>query len=138
MWALGTRSQRRKPVSLAWRPDGQGIDTCDFSQVGTSRSLILSLVLAVTFSNRSVVLASVQDGHTLSSEALPFEIRSCSWVERIQPVQEETNPTQFVSKSIDAYLPVLVDLSSVNRARKHVIDPPDDLFSLDKQSKLNM
>ncbi len=25
VWALGTRNPRRKPVSLAWRPDGQGI-----------------------------------------------------------------------------------------------------------------
>ena len=35
-------------------------------------------------------------------------------------------------------IPVIVDLPSVNRARKYIVDPPDDLFSLDKQTKLNM
>ncbi|CAF5031584.1 unnamed protein product, partial [Rotaria magnacalcarata] len=25
VWALGTRNQRKKPISLAWRPDGQSI-----------------------------------------------------------------------------------------------------------------
>ncbi|CAF4073945.1 unnamed protein product, partial [Adineta steineri] len=115
VWALGTRNQRKKPVSLAWRPDGQ--------------------VLAVTFSNRSLVLASVQDGHSLLTETLPFEIRSCNWIER---QQDENNHNEFESIPIDDYLPVLVDLPSINRARKHVIDPPDDLFSLDKQTKLNI
>ena len=93
-------------------------------------------VVAVTFSNRTLVLASVQDGHQLLSETLPFEIRSCKWIERIQGVQPEDN--QFKSVPIENYLTVLVDLQSINRARNHVVDPPDDLFSLDKQTKLNM
>ena len=92
-------------------------------------------VLAVTFSNRSLVLASVQDGHTLSSETLPFEIRSCNWIERAQGPQDDHH---FESVSIENYLPVLVDLPSINRSRKCVLDPPDDLFSLAKQTKLNM
>lgn len=96
------------------------------------------LVLAVTFSNRSLVLASVQDGHSLISETLPFEIRSCNWVERTIGQPDENNHAEFEFVPIDDYLPVLVDLPSVNRARKHVVDPPDDLFSLDKQTKLNM
>ncbi len=95
------------------------------------------IVLAVTFSNRSLVLASVQDGHTLLSETLPFEIRSCNWIERTHG-QQSQDDHQFESISIENYLPVLVDLPSINRARKHVIDPPDDLFSLEKQTKLNM
>ncbi|CAF0841430.1 unnamed protein product [Adineta ricciae] len=118
VWALGTRNQRKKPVGLAWRPDGQ--------------------VLAVTFSNRSLVLASVQDGHTLSSETLPFEIRACNWVERITGQKDENVHTEFETAPIDDYLPVLVDLPSSNRTRKHVVDPPDDLFALDKQTKLNI
>jgi hypothetical protein len=92
----------------------------------------------VTFSNRTLVLASVQDGHLLLSETLPFEIRSCNWVERTMPQQDENIHAQFESIPIDDYLPVLVDLPSVNRARKYIVDPPDDLFSLDKQTKLNM
>jgi hypothetical protein len=96
------------------------------------------LVLAVTLSNRSLILASVQDGHTLLSETLPFEIRSCNWIERTQGQQQQQDDHQFESVSIENYLPVLVDLPSINRARKHVVDPPDDLFSLDKQTKLNM
>jgi len=94
------------------------------------------LVLAVTFSNRTLVLASVQDGHSLLSETLPFEIRSCNWIERTIGQQQDDN--QFESISIENYLPVLVDLPSINRARKHIVDPPDDLFSLEKQTKLNM
>ena len=96
------------------------------------------LVLAVTFSNRSLVLASVQDGHTLLSETLPFEIRSCNWIERIQTQQQQQDDHEVESISIENYLPVLVDLPSINRARKYVVDPPDDLFSLEKQTKLNM
>jgi len=96
------------------------------------------LVLAVTFSNRTLVLASVQDGHTLLSETLPFEIRACNWVERTIGQQDENSHAEFESIPIDDYLPVLVDLPSINRARKHVVDPPDDLFSLSKQTKLNM
>jgi hypothetical protein len=92
----------------------------------------------VTFSNRTLVLASVQDGHQLLSELLPFEVRSCNWIERIQSQHDETTDTQCPSIPIDDYLPVLVDLPTVNRARKHVVDPPDDLFSLDKQIKMNM
>ncbi|CAF1138380.1 unnamed protein product [Rotaria sordida] len=118
VWALGTRNQRKKPVSLAWRPDGQ--------------------ILAVTFSNRTLVLASVQDGHLLLSETLPFEIRSSTWIERTIGQQDENTHVQFESIPIDDYLPVLVDLPSINRARKHVVDPPDDLFTLDKQTKLNI
>jgi hypothetical protein len=95
-------------------------------------------VLAVVFSNRSLVLVSVQDGYQLLSEVLPFEIRSCQWIERLHGQQEETIDSEFQSTSIDQYLPVLVDLPAVNRARKHVVDPPDDLFTLDKQTKLNM
>ncbi|UJR21015.1 hypothetical protein I4U23_024115 [Adineta vaga] len=118
VWALGTRNQRKKAVSLAWRPDGQ--------------------VLAVTFSNRSLVLASVQDGHSLSSETLSFETRACNWVERITGQKDENTHTELEPTSIADYLPVLVDLPSINRTRKHVVDPPDDLFSLDKQTKLNI
>lgn len=99
---------------------------------------MIYLVLAVTFSNRSLVLASVQDGHSLLTETLSFEIRSCNWVERTTGLQDENTHTEFESVPIDDYLPVLVDLPSINRARKHVIDPPDDLFSLNKQTKLNM
>jgi hypothetical protein len=54
------------------------------------------------------------------------------------PQQDENIHAQFESIPIDDYLPVLVDLPSVNRARKYIVDPPDDLFSLDKQTKLNM
>lgn len=95
-------------------------------------------VLAVTFSNRSLVLASVQDGHQLLSETLPNEIRSCHWLERILGPQDEDLEIPYESVPTDDYLPPLVDLPSVNRARKHIVDPPDDLFSLDKQNKLNM
>jgi len=95
-----------------------------------------NLVLAVIFSNRTLVLASVQDGHTLLSETLSFEIRSCNWIERT--IGQQQDDSQLESTSIDNYLPVLVDLPSINRARKHIVDPPDDLFSLDKQTKLNM
>lgn len=82
----------------------------------------------------------MQDGHTLSSETLPFEIRSCNWIERAQgqQAQQQQDDHHFESVSIENYLPVLVDLPSINRARKHVVDPPDDLFSLEKQTKLNM
>lgn len=80
----------------------------------------------------------MQDGHQLLSEALSFETRTCNWVERIHGQQEENIDTDLKSVPIDDYLPVLVDLPAVNRARKHVVDPPDDLFSLDKQNKLNM
>ncbi len=89
----------------------------------------------MTFSNRTFVLASVQDGHALLSETLPFENRSCNWIERTIGQQDDN---QFESVPINDYLPVLVDLPSINRARKHIVDPPDDLFSLDKQTKLNM
>ena len=96
----------------------------------------------MTFSNRSLVLASVQDGHTLLSENVSFEIRSCNWIERAQGPQTQQQQQQddhhLESTSIENYLPVLVDLPSINRSRKHVVDPPDDLFSLEKQSKLNM
>ena len=95
-------------------------------------------MLAVTFSNRTLVLASVQDGHSLLSETLPFEIRACNWIERTIAQPDENIHAQFESTSISNYLPVLVDLPAINRARKHVVDPPDDLFSLDKQTKLNM
>lgn len=84
------------------------------------------------------MLASVQDGHSLLSETLPFEIRACNWVERTVGQKEETAHAEFESVPIDDYLPVLVDLPSINRTRKHIVDPPDDLFTLDKQSRLNM
>ena len=90
------------------------------------------------FSNRILVLASIQDGHQLLSENLPFEIRTCNWIERIQGQTEENIDQDLKSIPIEDYLPVLVDLPAVNRARKHVVDPPDDLFSLDKQTKLNL
>lgn len=100
--------------------------------------MICILVLAVTFSNRSLTLASVQDGHTLLSENLPFEVRSMSWVERNVAQPDDNTHAQSESIPIDDYLPVLVDLPSISRTRKHVVDPPDDLFTLDKQTKLNM
>ncbi len=96
------------------------------------------LVLAVTYSNRSLILASVQDGHTLLTETLPFDIRSCNWIERIQGQQQTQDDNKLESISIENYLPTLVDLPSINRARKYVVDPPDDLFALNKQTKLNM
>nr|ACI90361.1 hypothetical protein [Philodina roseola] len=95
-------------------------------------------LLSVIFSNRILVLASVQDGHQLLSESLSFETRNSNWIERIQGQQEENVDNDLKSIPIDDYLPVLVDLPAVNRARKHVVDPPDDLFSLDKQNKLNI
>ena len=85
-----------------------------------------------------MVLASVQDGHLLLTETLPFEIRSCNWIERTSGQQDENTHSQFETIPINDYLPVLVDLPSINRTRKHIVDPPDDLFSLDKQTKLNM
>ncbi len=118
-------------MSIAWRPDGQGIGNHSFNQ----NCQIDILVLAVTFSNRSMVLASVQDGHSLISETLPFEIRSCNWIER---THGQSDDNQYESVPIENYLPGLVDLPSINRTRKHIVDPPDDLFSLDKQTKLNM
>ena len=90
----------------------------------------------MTFSNRSLVLVSVQDGHTLITENISFEIRACNWIERT--VSQQQDDYQIESSSIDNYLPVLVDLPSINRTRKYVIDPPDDLFALDKQTKLNI
>ncbi len=59
-------------------------------------------------------------------------------MERTIGQQDETTHAQFESTPISDYLPVLVDLPSINRTRKHIVDPPDDLFSLDKQTKLNM
>lgn len=84
------------------------------------------------------MLASVQDGHSLLSENLPFEIRSTNWIERTVGQQDDNIHVQYESIPVNDYLPVLVDLPSVNRTRKHVVDPPDDLFTLDKQTKLNM
>ena len=131
---MGTRNLRKKPVSLAWRPDGQG----SFLIVYSTAFTIHILVLTVIFASRTLVLVSVQDGHLLSSETLPFEIRSSNWIERKIGQSDENIHIEFESISIKDYLPALVDLPSINRSRKYVIDPPDDLFTLEKQTKLNV
>ncbi|CAF3964804.1 unnamed protein product, partial [Rotaria magnacalcarata] len=58
--------------------------------------------------------------------------------ERTTGQPDDNVHVQFESVPIDNYLPALADLPSISRSRKHVVDPPDDLFTLDKQSKLNI
>ncbi|CAF1410286.1 unnamed protein product [Didymodactylos carnosus] len=122
IWGLGTKGRKQKVTGIAWRPDGQ--------------------VLAVSFGNRNLVLASVQDGYTLCSESLSFDVKSCCWVERSSDdagqLKSPSADLAHLNITIYKYLPILIDLPSINRPRKFIVDPPDDLFCLAKQTKLNI